>query len=287
MTRKYRIVSHFILLLGMFFYLIPSLSLAFELGETKGEIVFSSNRSGPWRIWMVRADGSEMRQLTTASDDENDVDPAFSPDGSKILFTSTRGGTVGIWKMSLNHEEPERLCDGDQAEWSPDGKKIVFRRNEKLFIRDLAQQNEKQITPDEWPHCSGPSWSPDNNTIAFASRWDAGNGIFVVPADGGLPTKVYDKKGACEPHWSPDGSLLVYETETHLCTIQLDGNKNRPITYYGGVQRYAQWSPDGQYLVYCQGVSETGPWELYITPSSGGAPVRLTEGGSDMNPDWK
>ena len=251
-------------------------------------IVFSSNRSGPWRIWVINADGSAMRQLTAGKPDEHDVDPAFSPDGKTILFTSARGGKIGIWKMPIDGaSSPERVCDGDQAEWSPDGTRIVFRRNEKIYTRNLTNGKEKRISPIDWPHCSGPAWSPDGKTIAFACRWDADNAIFTVKAAGGKPAKVYDKQGACEPHWSPDGQLLAYETETHICTIRPDGKRNRLITYFGGVQRYPRWSPDGKYLVYCQGVTERGPWELYIIPSKGGAPVKLTEGGSDMNPDWR
>lgn len=252
------------------------------------QIVFSSNRSGPWRIWIMNADGSAMRQLTKGKPDDHDADPAFSPDGKDILFSSNRGGKNGIWKIPVNGaSSPERLCDGDQAEWSPDGTRIVLKRNEKIYIRNLASGKEKRISPIDWPHCSGPAWSPDGKTIAFACRWDADNMIFTVEAAGGKPTKVYDKQGACEPHWSPDGQLLAYETETHICTIRADGKKNRLITYFGGVQHYPQWSPDGKYLVYCQGVTERGPWELYIIPSKSGTPVKLTEGGSDMNPDWK
>jgi Tol biopolymer transport system component len=145
----------------------------------------------------------------------------------------------------------------------------------------------KVISPEDWPHCSGPAWSPDGKSLAFAARWDGGNGIFVIPVGGGKPAKVYDQQGACEAHWSPDGTRLVYETETHICTINPDGTKNRVITYFGGVQRYARYSPDGKSLVFCQGVSEQGPWELYIIPATGGTPVKLTEGGSDMYPDWK
>ncbi len=264
-------------------------------------IVFSSNRSGPWRIWIMNADGSAMRQLTKGKPDDHDVDPAFSPDAKTILFSSNRGGKNGIWKIPVNGaSSPERLCDGDQAEWSPDGTRIVLKCNEKIYIRNLASGKEKTISPIDWPgshfaknrkvgppHCSGPAWSPDGKTIAFACRWDADNMIFTVDAAGGKPTKVYDKQGACEPHWSPDGQLLTYETETHICTIRPDGTKNRLITYFGGVQRYPQWSPDGKYLLYCQGVTERGPWELYMIPSKSGTPVKLTEGGSDMNPDWK
>jgi len=255
--------------------------------DWKGQIVFSSDRSGPWRLWKIAADGMDLHPLTAGDSDDSDVDPAFSPDGKSILFSSTRGGSVGIWRINADGSNPQRICDGDQAEWSPDGKRIAFRRNEAIWIRALENQQEKAITPRDWPHGSGPAWSPDGRRIAFACRWDAGNGIFLTTPDGGQPVKVYDQKGACEPHWSPDGSLLVYETETRICTIQPDGKKNRLITYFGGIQRYGRFSPDGKHIVYCQGLSEAGPWELYIVPSSGGAPVRLTEGGSDLNPDWK
>ena len=212
----------------------------------QGRIVFSSNRSGAWRIWTVQADGSELRQLTKQETDDHDVDPVFSPDGKSILFTSTRGGKAGVWRMMVDGSKPERICDGDQAEWSPDGTKIVLRRNERIFTRDLASGKETSLSPEDWPHCSGPAWSPDGKSIAFAARWDAGNAIYLVPAAGGKPIKVYDKQGACEPHWSPDGARLVYETETHICTINPDGTKNRPVTYFGGVQRYARFSPDGK-----------------------------------------
>ena len=251
------------------------------------QILFSSNRSGAWRIWLVNADGTGPKQLTKHESDDQDVDPMWSGDGTSVLFTSTRGGKAGVWRMLADGSKPERICDGDQAEWSPDGKSIALRRNEKILTRDLARGTEKVLTPEDWPHCSGPAWKPDGKVIAFAARWDAGNGVFTVAAEGGKPAKVYDKLGACEPHWSPDGARLVYETETHICTINPDGTKNRVITPFGGVQRYARYSPDGKFLVFCQGASEQGPWELYVIASAGGTPRKLTEGGSDMYPDWR
>jgi len=256
-------------------------------GERSQRIVFSSNRAGPWRIWCIGPDGSGLRQLSSDAGTEHDVDPAFSPDGKSILFTSTRGGTTGIWRMPRDGGPAERVCDGDQAEWSPDGGQIVFRRQEKILVRQLAGGAERQISPKGWPHCSGPAWSPDGKRIALACRWDAGNALFLVPAGGGEPTKLYDRKPACEPHWSLDAMRLVYETETNICIIGADGKKNRTVTYFGGVQRYGRFSPDGKSIVYCQGASERGPWELYIIPTQGGAPRQLTEGASDMNPDWK
>ena len=252
-----------------------------------GRIVFSSNRSGPWRIWSVRPDGSALTELTNAGADEQDVDPCVSPDGKLTLFTSTRGGRVGAWTVASDGLQARRICDGDQAEWSPDGRSIVFRREEQIWTRELASGREQRITPEDWQHCSGPAWSPDGTHAAFACRRGTANALFLVDATGGKPALVYDKKGACEPHWSADGKRLVYETETHIATIDCDGKKNRLVTYFGGVQRYGRFSPDGNSIVYCQGASEQGPWELYIIPAQGGTPLKLTDGGSDMNPDWK
>jgi len=255
--------------------------------EIKGTIVFSSDRSGPWRLWLVNADGTDLRQLTLGDTEEQDVDPDFNADGSKVLFSSTRGGAVGIWTIATIGGTPDRICDGDQAEWSPDEKKIAFRRDKRVWVRTLASGEEKSVSPESYPNCSGPTWRPDGSSLAFAARWDAGNAIFLMPPDGGEPTKVYDKKGACEPHFTPDGALIVYETETNICTVQPDGQKNRMITFQAGVQRYGRSSPDGQHIVYCQGVSEKGPWELYVVSIKGGHPVKLTNDGSDMTPDWK
>ena len=258
-----------------------------QAAESKGLIVFSSDRAGSWRIWVVVPDGSDLKRISDAKADEHDVDPVFSPNGRTVLFTSTRGGTTGLWTMPVDGSSYKRICDGDQGEWSPDAKKIVFRRDEALYIRELATERETRISPTDWPHPSGPAWSPDGKQIAFACRWEAGNAIFVVDAVGGEPKKIYDKKGACEPHWSPDGKRLVYETETNLAAVNPDGAKNRPLTWFGGVQRYGRYSRDGKSVVFCQGVTERGPWELYRIPASGGQPARITEGGSDMNPDWR
>jgi len=191
-----------IFLAGAVVILVLGVGLSGQAAATSpsGEILFSSNRSGSWRLWTIRADGSDLKQLTKQDSDDQDVDPMFSPDGKMILFTSTRGGPVGVWKMAADGNKPERICDGDQAEWAPSAKLIALRRKERILTRNLDTGTETTLTPADWPHCSGPAWSPDGKSVAFAARWDAGNGIYIVPAQGGTPVKIYDQQGACEPH---------------------------------------------------------------------------------------
>jgi len=249
-------------------------------------IVFCSDRAGPWRLWTCRPDGSKLRQLTRADDEAHDVDPVWAPDGLSVFYTSTRGGKSGIWRLDLASGRAKRICDGDQAEPDPKGRRIALRRKGRIVIRDLDTRKEK-IVSAKLPACSGPAWSPDGKLITFASRAGNRNAVYVVDLKGGKPRKVYGRKGACEPHFSPDGKCLVYETETNICTVGLDGKKNRPVTWYGGVQRYGRFSPDGKRIIFCQAPSPRGPWQLYVIPAGGGTPVKLTEGASDMHPDWR
>jgi Tol biopolymer transport system component len=250
-------------------------------------IVFCSDRSGPWHIWTVRPDGSDLREITKGNEQENDVDPVVDPGGTQVLFSSTRGGRAGVWRMAIDGTAMERVCDGDQAEWSPQGDMLALRHEDKIVVRDLKSGSQRTVSPERLPHCSGPAWSPDGRELAFAGRTDGANALYRVAVHGGEAVPVYNRKGACEPHWSPDGTRLVYETETQICTIQPDGKKNQVVTFFGGVQRYGRYSPDGKWIVFCQGSSERGPWELYKIPVAGGTPVRITEAGSDMFPDWR
>ena len=147
---------------------------------------------------------------------------------------------------------------------------IAFRRYNRVWVRQLTTGKERPVSPEGWPLCSGPAWSPDGKSIAFAPRWEAGNGIYILSAKGGKPIKVYDKKGTCEPHYTPDGKLLLYETESNVCTVEPDGKKSRMVTFQAGVQRYGRTNPKGDLILYCQGVTENGPWELYTVPVKGG-----------------
>jgi Tol biopolymer transport system component len=96
-----------------------------------GEIAFYSYRSGNRDIWVMPSRGGPVRQLT--SDPARDVNPAWSPDGHEIVFESMRSGISGSWILDAKRGAARFVSAGSPAEWSPDGKGLVVRRDERLY----------------------------------------------------------------------------------------------------------------------------------------------------------
>ena len=232
-----------------------------------------ARRLGPERIDQGRPRGAGRRP---GGQPGRQADP--------IDFHPRRHAGVWTWRPTAPCPADLRRRPGGMVARRPP---IVLRRKEQIWTRELATGREKRITPAGLAALLRPGLEPGRQADRVCLPLGGGQRPVPGGRGGGKPASVYDKQGACEPHWSPDGKRLVYETETHICTIDPDGKKNRLVTYFGGVQRYGRFSPDGKSIVYCQGASERGPWELYIIPAQGGTPVRMTEGGSDMTPDWK
>jgi len=101
-----------------------------------GKVVWASDRSGNWDIWMMNLDGTDLEQLTT--DPANDDLPQISPDGEKIAFRSDRTGTSQVWMMNSDGSDQHQLFDIETlsspyeyekrvtfTKWSPDGSYII------------------------------------------------------------------------------------------------------------------------------------------------------------------
>ncbi|HWC73691.1 MAG TPA: hypothetical protein VG454_07110, partial [Gemmatimonadales bacterium] len=184
--------------------------------SSTGKIAFTSNRSGNFEIYVMNADGSGVTNLTTGAD----MYPAWSPDGSKIAFQSTRDDPTGsIYVMAADGSGVTRITtgggDGGPA-WSPDGTKIAFHRTvcvgntcqHDLFVVNAADGSgltQVASGPDDQVN---PAWSPDGAWIAFdAESCDPYYGcsnywrIMVVRSDGTDARLILDS--ARQPAWKP------------------------------------------------------------------------------------
>jgi Tol biopolymer transport system component len=129
-------------------------------------IAFRSDRDGKARIWLKQIAGGNEVILTSGPDDF----PRFSPDGSSILFTRAEGTTKSLYRIAvLGGEERKILENAQYADWSPDGKKIVFIRWKTgasiLGIASADGTSIQELTTIEKSSMQYPRWSPDGNRI--------------------------------------------------------------------------------------------------------------------------
>jgi formylglycine-generating enzyme required for sulfatase activity len=258
-----------------------------DVHRLKGTIVFVSDRSGVLKIWRMQASGKDPKQVTRGPEPE--ADPRFSPDGKRILYTSLRGGFPEVWLMDRDGADPRFITKGSQGAWSPDGRSIVFIRDNQAYLRDLASARERRITPDSWERCGVPAWSPDGNRIAVASRHSEAIGIYLLDPQGKEVGTLQAGEPCCTPRWSSDGKKLLCQTvRGHIRQVDADGKEAEQVTFGADVQHDACYSPDGSLILFCRAPSPEGPWQICVQKLDADEPdfVPLTREGSNLSPDW-
>jgi Tol biopolymer transport system component len=173
-----------------------------------------------------------------------DDDPSWSPDGTKLVFWSSRNGNPEIYVMNANGTGQTRLTNNSavdvQPEWSPDGSKIVFTSNrDGLFNTEIYVMNANgsgltRLTRDRALNGS-PDWSPDGTNIVFASNRTGllDFEIWVMNANGANPVLLTTgPRASIGPSWSTDGSKIVFATNrdnlTNFEIYSMNANGSNP-----------------------------------------------------------
>jgi Tol biopolymer transport system component len=230
-------------------------------------IAFASNRAHPeqaceglnprcdYDIYVMSYDGSNVRRLTDSQ--ASDRDPAWSPDGRRIVFSSTRDNAdpssgefanSELYVMNADGTAQTRITDypgtDHQAAWSPDGASIAFRRAACEFncspaIFKVAPNGSglTQLTSDVNGRDRMPNWAPDGSKIVFA-REVGSQHFFTMNPDGGSQTIIFGEHG--DPAWSPDGARIAYGFPG-IGHIKVDGSDARTVNTSGGEK--PDWQP--------------------------------------------
>jgi formylglycine-generating enzyme required for sulfatase activity len=266
---------------------VPASAGKIDPSKLKGTIVFVSDRSGTLKIWSMQASGKDAKQLTRGND--ADADPRFSPDGKRILYTTLRGGFPEIWLINRDGLDAKSITKGSQGSWSPDGKSILFIRDNQTYVHDMDSGKESRITPEKWERCGVPAFSPDGKNIAVASRHLGDIGIFIVSMDGKEQHQLKAEEPCCTPQWSKDGKRILCQTvQGHIHQVDVDGGNWEQVTFGADVQHDARYSPDGTMILFCRAHTPEGPWQICVKALDGDDLdfVQLTKEGSNMLPDW-
>ena len=175
-------------------------------------IAFASVRDSLyWEIYVMRADGSDVRRLTWW-EDASDLSPTWSPDGSRLAFASKRDGNWEIYLMDRDGGNLVRLTD-DPADdtnpaWSADGSRIAFESTRdgfaEIYVMPITGGEPVNLTNLLWATDLGPTWSPDGGRIAFYSDRDGEWDIYVMHSDGSDVVKLTgDTTNDQVPAWRP------------------------------------------------------------------------------------
>ena len=249
--------------------LISELWLIGGLAAQEPRIVFSNLAFDNWEIYVMDADGGNRENLT--SHPVHDMDPDWSPDGTKIAFISNRnGGEYQIYVMDADGKNQTRLTDGPREkrdpDWSPDGGKIAFTVRDlinHIEVMDADGDNRAVLERDALV----PSWSPDGGKIAFVSGRDGGSEIYVIGADGqGLERLTDDFLGGHSLSFSPDGRRIASDSTHgefyHIYVMGADGKNRKWLTHNQEHNFHPTWSPDGKAIAYA--VSDDNPLSVKI-----------------------
>ncbi len=280
-TRMSARLLHWPLSLGLLFssFTATAAELVDDMKQVSPRIVYETWQDDNWELFTIRADGSDMANLTKTPD-QNELYPHASPDGTKICFVCDEGSDAdkirNVYVMNLDGTDRKLVAaNGRDPCWKSDSTAIAYLKGEVeeftftdyatkgIFIYDLASGQHRQHPNQDLLHLYNVCWSPDGKW--FISTVHAGMGykhaILAIEAEG---QGVYDLAiPGCRPDISPDGKRLAWGASDWALRIgDLDFSDATPkvlnardvVTSEKPMKIYhVDWSPCGQYIAFSRG----------------------------------
>ncbi len=276
---------------------------ASQLSAKAPDLLFVSNQDGDREVFTVSQDASTLRQLT--HNDRDDYQASWSPDGSRIAFTSARdGGNPEIYIMNADGSDQVNVTRHKRADyspqWSPDSTQLVFCSDRSgalnLYLINADGSNLRQLTKgtmEDGEHAD-PQWSPDGKWIGFRLlNWRQKADLVIIKPDGLGQQNIT----ANEEHdeltftWAPDSREVAYTSRrqrivnVYKKTIMEDSEVQ--LTDLDTIDANPRWSGSGKEIAFLSSRDDGIRAEVYVMAADGSSQRPLTSGRhEEMDVSW-
>ena len=244
-------------------------------------------------IWVVPLTGGEPRRFTTAPAEVWCAYPAFTPDGSGIIYTSNRGGAANLWIQMLDSNRSIRLTTGPGPESYPtisNSGLISFmssRSRDEMLVHTLSNGANRTLLTHA-PFLWAPVFAPDGSEITFSrSEVDGTWHVWSMPLEKDAPPRqlTVGQLGELHPRYTVDGRWVLYHswgTPRHVWRIPRQGGAPVQLTFGDYDDGYADPSPDGEHFAFAR---TDGVERIHVAPLAGGEARAITSRPSTV-PRW-
>ena len=231
-----------------------------------------------------------------------------------FVFSGSSAATQGasrLFVIGADGRGVHRLTRGrarvgeDDADWSPDGSRIVFDRSFSCadplltciatWLVRADGSGERRLTPQTpGTGALSPTWSPDGQRIAYVKSHDRSDkaDLWLMNADGSGKRRVTYVGNAEEPAWAPDGRSLAFSHNGDIFVRDLDRGTRKRLTRTARLnESHPDWSPDGRRIAY--ELNNPSPrafpfqtYDVYVMDGDGTHKRTLSRGRADGHPVW-
>jgi len=220
-------------------------------------------------------------------------------DSPQTIAYSGKGGV-----LYLRDREGKSIIEipnakGDYLAWSPDGKKLAFRKKYddrktwSIHTVNIDGTGMKRLTHAKNKWDSAPAWSPDGKKITFAREYKDSEGvwqaeIWIMNSDGSEMTQIKSLKGS-NPYFAPDGRIVFSseykDKKSEISIADIDGNNIIHLTDNEAEEWHPEVSPNGEKIAFMS--NRDGNHEIYVMDIDGSNQKRLTFSDvDDYFPTW-